>query len=144
MTDPAQPPSRQPGCDAPSLPPAKARVLLVEDEPLVLQYASAQLAAFGYAVTATPAGPDALAILERDRGYDLLFTDVVLPKGMSGVELVRRALLLCPGLKILMTSGYSEDVFQHHGRPEAGTVLLRKPYRRHDLADAIRRALAQG
>ncbi len=115
----------------------------MEDEPLVLQYASAQLTSFGYAVTAVPAGPDALAILEEDRFFDLLFTDVVLPRGMSGVELVRRARLLCPGLKVLMTSGYSEDVFQHHGRPEAGTVVLRKPYRRHHLSDAIRRALAQ-
>jgi CheY-like chemotaxis protein len=119
------------------------RILLVEDEPLVLQYATAQLTNFGYSVTSAPTGPEALAILEQDRSFDLLFTDVVLPRAMSGVELVRRARILCPGLKVLMTSGYSEDAFQLHGRPEAGTVMLPKPYRRQDLADAIRRALLQ-
>jgi CheY-like chemotaxis protein len=115
----------------------------VEDEPLVLQFAAAQIAGFGYAVTASSSGPEALAILERER-FDLLFTDVVLPKGMSGVELVRRARALSPGIKVLMTSGYSEEVFQLHGRPEPGTIMLGKPYRRHDLAEALRRALAAG
>lgn len=127
----------------PTRPRLQERILLVEDEPLVLQYATAQLANFGYRVTSAAAGPEALGILEQDRDFDLLFTDVVLPRGMSGVELVRRARILCPGLKVLMTSGYSEDAFQLHGRPEAGTVMLAKPYRRQELADAVRRALLQ-
>ena len=110
----------------------------------MLQFAAAQLTKLGYAITAAPAGPEALAILEQDRAFDLLFTDVVLPRGMSGVELVRRARVLCPGIRVVMTSGYSEDVFQLHGRPEAGTIMLPKPYRRHDLSGAIRRALVQG
>ncbi len=113
----------------------------MEDEPLVLQFAAGQLASFGYEVTTAAAAPEALAILEQDRSFALLFTDVVLPKGMSGVELVRHARALCPDLRVVMTSGYSEEVFQLHGRPDAGTVMLPKPYRRHDLSSAIRRAL---
>ncbi len=121
----------------------RQRVLVVEDEPSVRQFVCAQLTNLGYRVEAVATGPEALKVLRRDRGFDLLFTDVVLPKGMSGVELVRRARILCPALRIVMTSGYSEDVFQLHGRPEAGTIMLPKPYRRHDLSGAIRRALMQ-
>jgi CheY-like chemotaxis protein len=115
----------------------------VEDEPMVLQYATAQLISFGHEVSATSAGPDALLLLEKDRSFDLLFSDVVLPNGMSGVELARRAQALKPEIRVLLTSGYSEDAFRHYGRPEPGTILLRKPYRRSVLADAIRRALQQ-
>ena len=111
---------------------------------MVLQYATAQLVSFGHEVSATSAGPDALRLLEEDRSFDLLFSDVVLPKGMSGVELARRAQALKPELRILLTSGYSEEAFRHYGRPEPGTVLLRKPYRRSVLADAIRQALQSG
>ncbi len=108
---------------------------------MVLQYATAQLVSFGYEVSATSAGPDALLLLEQDRSFDLLFSDVVLPKGMSGVELARRAQALKPDIRVVLTSGYSEEAFRHYGRPEPGTVLLRKPYRRSILADAIRKAL---
>jgi YesN/AraC family two-component response regulator len=66
---------------------------------------------------------------------------VVLPKGMSGVELAGRARNLKPGLKVLLASGYSEDVFAHHGQPEEGTHLLRKPFRRQELAVVLREVL---
>jgi CheY-like chemotaxis protein len=120
----------------------KERVLLVEDEPKVLQFASSQLENLGYDVTAVTNGPEALVLLGQGEPYDLLFSDVVLPKGMSGVELARRARELRPDLKILLTSGYSEEAFQHHGRPEQGTILLKKPYRRKELAEVIRKVLS--
>ncbi len=60
---------------------------------------------------------------------------------MSGVELSRQAQSVQPNLKVLLTSGYSEEVFQHHGRPKEGTLLLRKPYRRKELAETLRKAL---
>jgi CheY-like chemotaxis protein len=62
---------------------------------------------------------------------------------MSGVELTRQATRRCPQLKVLLTSGYSEEVFQHHGRPEEGTQLLRKPYRRKELAETLRKVLEE-
>ncbi len=126
----------------PSAPPLGVeRVLLVEDEPQVLQFASSQLLGLGYEVTAVSSGVDALDLLAKGVPVDLLFTDVVLPKGVSGVELAKRAKDLKPDLKVLLTSGYSEDAFAHHGRPEEGTRLLRKPYRRQELAKALREVL---
>jgi CheY-like chemotaxis protein len=85
---------------------------------------------------------DALEALARDRSFDLLFTDVVLPKGLSGVELARQARAFKPEIRVLLTSGYSEEVFEAHGRPDENTPLLRKPYKRKELAEALREALA--
>ncbi|HEX2552920.1 MAG TPA: PAS domain S-box protein [Microvirga sp.] len=131
-------PVREP--DRPTI-PGRERVLLVEDEPQVLQFVSAQLVGLGYDVTAVSAGPDALDLLREDSRFDLLFTDVVLPRGMSGVELASQARQIRPGIKVLLTSGYPEEVFEHHGSPERGTLLLRKPYKRKDLAETLRKVL---
>jgi PAS domain S-box-containing protein len=119
------------------------RILVVEDEPQVLQFVSAQLLSLGYDVTAVSNGPDAVEVLENDIDFDLLFTDVVMPKGMSGVELARRAREIKPGLRVLLTSGHSQDVFERNGRPDADIELLRKPYRRTELAKVIREVLSQ-
>jgi signal transduction histidine kinase/CheY-like chemotaxis protein len=127
---------------APTLATPTARILVVEDQPEVLKFASSLLLSLGYEVEAVSTGPDALEVLTRDSRFDLLFSDVVLPKGMSGVELAQRAREVIPGLKVLLTSGYSEDVFEHHGRPDQGTPLLRKPYRRKDLAAMLTKVLA--
>jgi PAS domain S-box-containing protein len=120
------------------------RILAVEDEDPVRRFVCAQLETLGYAVTAVATAAEALELLNQGRPFDLLFTDVVLPKGMSGVELARLVRTLRPRLKVVLTSGYAEDAFEHHGRPEPGTPLLRKPYRRKDLADTIRAALDPG
>jgi CheY-like chemotaxis protein len=102
---------------------------------------SSQLTNLGYEVTDVGSGPEALALLQDNREFDLLFTDVVLPHGMSGVELARHARAIRPELKVLLTSGYPEEVFEQHGRPDPQTPLLRKPSRRKDLAEAVRKAL---
>ncbi len=120
---------------------AAVKVLVVEDEADVRRHATSSLHSLGYSVLEAPDGPSGLDLLKQDPGVDILFTDLVLPKGMSGVELARQARTLKPDLKVLLTSGYSEDVFQQHGRPEEGTRLLRKPYRRKELAEALRSAL---
>ncbi|HEX2554473.1 MAG TPA: PAS domain S-box protein [Microvirga sp.] len=119
----------------------RARILAVEDEPQVMQFVSSQLLALGCEVTAVSAGQDALDLLESGRAFDLLFTDVMLPRGMSGVELVKRARQIRPDIKVLLTSGYPEEVFEHHGRPE-DMPLLRKPYRRGELAETLRLLLS--
>jgi CheY-like chemotaxis protein len=126
--------------EPPSAAPAKERVLVVEDEPQVLEFVSSQLLSLGYDVTAVSTGTEALTLLEGDK-FDLLFTDLVLPKGLSGVEVARRAREMIPTLRVLLTSGYSEEVFEHHGRPEKDTPLLRKPYRRRELAEMLRKVL---
>jgi PAS domain S-box-containing protein len=123
------------------IPDGKERILVVEDDPQVLQFVTTQLVSLGYDVTAVSVGVDAIERIERDSRYDLLFTDVVLPKGMSGVELARRAKQMRPSMKVLLTSGYPEEVFEQHGRPDEGTLILRKPYRRKELADTLRQIL---
>jgi CheY-like chemotaxis protein len=119
----------------------RARVLVVEDEPSVRQFVCSQLKNLGYDAQAVASGSEALKVLDRDAGFDLLFTDIVLPQGMSGMELAKHARAISPGLKVLLTSGYPEEAFQRHGRPDADMSLLRKPFRRKELAQALKRAL---
>ncbi|HEX2556110.1 MAG TPA: PAS domain S-box protein [Microvirga sp.] len=121
-------------------PRGRERVLAVEDEPHVLQFVASQLLGLGYEVTAVADGPDALAVLSQDSSFDLLLSDIVLPKGMSGVELTKAARGLKPDLKVLYTSGYPEDVFRNH-EIDHDIRLLRKPYRRKELAAALREVL---
>jgi CheY-like chemotaxis protein len=83
-----------------------------------------------------------LGIIVKIRAIDLLFTDVIMPGGMNGRQLAVEALKRKPGLKVLYTSGYTEDAIVHHGRLDEGVLLLAKPYRRSDLARLIRTALA--
>ena len=117
------------------------RVLVVEDEVQVLQFVTSQLSALGYDVYPALSGDQGLTLLKEFDHFDLLFTDVVLGAGMSGIELVRRARDIQPNLKVLLTSGYPETVFEHHGRLDSGVALLPKPYKRTILADAVHKAL---
>jgi CheY-like chemotaxis protein len=121
----------------------EVRVLVVEDEPAVRQFVTTQLKALGYCVEAVATGPEAVKLLECDTDFELLLTDIVLPGGMSGVELAKRARQIKADLKVLLTSGYPKETFEHHGRPEADMPVLRKPYRRGELAEAVRRVLEQ-
>ena len=117
-------------------------ILLVEDDELVRHHVSRTLTSLGYTVTTAFNGPDALQKLQKGaESFDLLFTDVIMPGGMNGRELVSSALLLRPQLKVLFTSGYtSDDVAMLNLAAEC--QLLSKPYRRGELAEAIRRALS--
>jgi PAS domain S-box-containing protein len=126
---------------APADPGGTASILLVEDDTLVRRYACEQLLSLGYRVTEAANGAEALDILRGGAVVDLLLTDVVMP-GMNGRELADEALRGHPGLRVLYTSGYSEDTIVHHGRLDPGVQLLAKPYRRADLARRVRAALA--
>jgi PAS domain S-box-containing protein len=116
-------------------------ILVVEDSQAVRQVAVKILQGLGYQVREAEDGPGALAILEQPGKIDLLFTDLIMPKGIDGQELLRRARVLRPGLKALFTSGYSEQFIKGRGPTEAGVALLGKPYRTHKLAEAVRAAL---
>jgi signal transduction histidine kinase/ActR/RegA family two-component response regulator len=116
-------------------------ILLVEDDDLVRRFARQQLQALGYDVLVAANGPEALKRLRERADIDLLFTDIVMPGGMSGRDLADAALDLRPDLKVLYTSGYTENAIVHHGRLNPGVRLLSKPYRREDLAVALRETL---
>jgi PAS domain S-box-containing protein len=125
------------------LPRGHERVLVVEDDPMVRDFVVSQLTSLGYAVTNVQNGAEALKILSSGTEVDLLFSDVVMPGGMHGGELVRRARLLRPHLKVLLTSGYAENAIASY-TDIAGIEVLGKPYGRERLARAIREALDDG
>lgn len=86
-------------------------------------------------------GVGALDILEEKPQVDLLLTDVVLPGGMSGQKLAELVQDRNPDLPVLYMSGYTEDAIIHQGRLNKGVHLLQKPFRRKDIAQAVRRVL---
>jgi CheY-like chemotaxis protein len=116
-------------------------VLVVEDDEPVRRLAALELRAMGYHVLTAASGAEALQVLRADPPVDLLFTDIVMPGGMTGRELADAACRMRPGLHVLYTSGYTDNAIVHHGRLDAGVQLLSKPYRRADLARAVRQAL---
>jgi signal transduction histidine kinase len=117
-------------------------ILIVEDDALVREYVVAQISRLGYDTLAASNGAEALAIVDGPERIDLLFTDVIMPGSMNGRQLAIEAQKRRPGLKILFTSGYTENAIVHHGRLDAGVLLLPKPYLSADLARLIRIALA--
>jgi signal transduction histidine kinase len=116
-------------------------VLVVEDDAMVRAHVANELGNLGYRVRAVANGQEAMEVLRGDAPVDVLFTDVVMPGGMSGPQLAASALLLRPALRVLYTSGYTENAVVHHGRLDAGVVLLSKPYRRQELAEKLRYVL---
>ncbi len=116
-------------------------ILVVDDEEAVLDLAVHHLTALGYRVLSARSGEEALEVLQRPEGpqVDLLFTDVVMPGGINGLVLAERARTLRPGLRVLLASGYSDDLVQQQWR-ETPDVLA-KPYRRTDLASRVRAVL---
>ena len=119
-------------------------VLVVEDDPMVLRLAVQLLTSLGYQALEAHDGPEAVAMLERAGRVDLLFTDVVLPKGMNGTALARAARARRPQLKVLYMSGYTADAIIHHGVLDKGVHMLTKPFRKVELARKVRQVLDSG
>jgi CheY-like chemotaxis protein len=116
-------------------------VLVVEDDPLVRNYVIAQIQSLGYTTLSARNAAEALAVLDNVPDIDLLFTDIIMPGAMNGRQLADTAVARKPSLKVLYTSGYTENAIVHHGRLDSGVLLLAKPYRKSDLARMMRRAL---
>ncbi len=131
-------------CEAPA--PAGSRaetVLVVEDSAEVRAYSAEVLRELGYRVLEAADGPAALAVLERPVGarVDLLFTDVILPSGMTGTALAERARALRPGLKVLFTTGYARGADDRSDGLDPGVELIAKPFTYADLALRARAVL---
>jgi PAS domain S-box-containing protein len=117
-------------------------ILIVEDDKLVRDYVLAQLHSLGYVTLDAANAAEALAVVKAGKQFDLLFTDVIMPGAMNGRQLANEVQKSKPGLKVLFTSGYTENAIIHHGRLDSGVLLLAKPYRKSDMAGMIRKALA--
>ncbi|MEG9524189.1 MAG: MASE4 domain-containing protein [Hyphomicrobiales bacterium] len=112
-------------------------VLVVEDEPAVLEMAVESLGELGYRTLTATQASEALERLGGPERIDILFSDVVMPGGMNGVQLSVEARRLRPGLRVLLTSGYTGTALDEHAVP-ADLPLLSKPYRRDELANKLR------
>ena len=117
-------------------------ILAVEDNPGLRQLVVRQLKQLGYRCLEAEDGPSALRMLEANEVH-LLFSDVIMPGGMSGYELGRAARNRWPKLKVLLTSGFPEEKLNGNGEPPWSMRLLLKPYRKEDLALLLREVLAQ-
>ncbi len=118
-------------------------ILVVEDADDVRSLDVMLLTKLGYRPVEARDGKSALAVLERTPEVTLLFTDVVLPGGMSGPEFAREAQRRRPELKVLFTSGYTENSIVHHCRLDDSVELIEKPYRWADLARRLRAILGR-
>jgi signal transduction histidine kinase len=121
-------------------PDGSETVLVVEDDDMVRAYVESELKTLGYRVIASSNGPAALEVLRQRGDIHLLFTDVVMPGGMFGPELARQAIALRPDLKVLFTSGYSQNPVKTPDGVDAR--ILTKPFKRQDLAAMLRSALS--
>ena len=116
-------------------------ILVVEDDPRVRRVSVRRLTELGYAVIEVDSGAAALAVLDRPAAIDLVFTDVVMPGGMTGVDLAREIRRRQPDLKILFTSGYADPAIAEGGLLTGNAAWLGKPYSRADLASKLRELL---
>ena len=117
------------------------RILVVEDDPGVREVSVGILQGQGYEVVEAEDGAQAIGCLQNHTAFDMLFTDVVLPGGMNGVEIAEQAVLIQPGIKVLFTTGYAENAVAHRGKLQPGSTLVNKPYRRAELLDKVRAML---
>lgn len=117
-------------------------VLVVEDEPAVLEMAVESLGELGYRTLTATQASEALDRLQGPERIDILFSDVVMPGGMNGVQLSVEARRLRPGLRVLLTSGYTGTALDDQGVP-ADLPLLSKPYQREELATKMRLVLGR-
>ena len=117
-------------------------ILVVEDDNLVRTFVIGQIQSLGYATLAAVNAKEAMVYIDGPEKVDLLFTDMIMPGSMNGRQLADAALQRRASLKVLFTSGYSNEAIIHHGHLDAGVLLLAKPYRKSDLAQMIRAALA--
>jgi CheY-like chemotaxis protein len=122
--------------------PKSEVVLVVEDDPDVRKLVLGMVESLGYHTVSAIDGPSALEALERIGKIDLLFTDVVLPRGMNGAVLAKTAQERQAGLRVLYMSGYTRNAILHNGALDEGVQLITKPFRKADLALKLREVLS--
>ena len=124
------------------LPGGAETILLVEDDPRLRRVLSRRLRSLGYGVLEAETGAAAMAELSMRPEIALVFTDMVMPGGMTGLELAEAALAMKPSVKILFTSGYAEPALARLGL--GAGAWLKKPYTADELAEKVREVLRDG
>ncbi|MGJ5180335.1 PAS domain S-box protein [Bradyrhizobium oligotrophicum] len=126
-----------------SVPHGHETILIVEDDPFVRMSVIRAVESLGYKVVAAENGNDALVEIKVNDDIDVLFTDIVMPGGISGWQLVELARQVRPGLAVIFTSGYPRDSLAESGHAAADAIVLTKPYRKAELALRLRDALTK-
>ena len=132
-------PSKTP--EAPSGEMAAMSVLVVEDEKLVREHLVAVLGSMGHTVVSAATAPEALDRVAQGPLFDLIISDIVMPGGMTGVEMTRRLRQSGVEAPILLVSGYTEDLAQLTGEMDDRLDFMKKPYRRSELLERMRALL---
>lgn len=115
------------------------RILVVEDQPDVRSHVEKLLRRAGFEVTSAENASQALGLLNAGQDFDVLFTDVIMPGGMNGVQLADAAMQIAPTMKVLFTSGFPASAFEEIGvRSWDSFELLQKPFRAADLLKAVK------
>jgi len=123
--------------------PVRETILVVEDDSRVRQLSIKRLQLLGYEVVEASDGPTAIEILKRGDPIDLLFTDLIMPGGLSGQDVAIEARKIKPGIKVLLTSGFAEELVRGDDPQRQNLKVLRKPYQQADLVTALREVLVQ-
>jgi signal transduction histidine kinase len=137
-----KPDAEQKSIDAQAIPRGSERLLVVDDNEDLLTVTSAMLTTLGYQVVCARNGAEALRMLQSGQPFELLFSDIVMPNGMNGVELAREARRLSIGIKILLTSGYARIVLERHNAVDEFQIID-KPFHLADLAQRLRAILRE-
>jgi CheY-like chemotaxis protein len=125
-----------------AIPKGHETILIAEDDPFVRSSVILRVETLGYKVIAAVNGDDALSKLRAHPEIAVLFTDIVMPGGMSGWELADQARQIRPGLPVVYSSGYAPETLVKEGRAPEQSIILTKPYRKSELAHRLREALA--
>ena len=137
-----EPDTEQDTIETQALPTGSERVLVVDDNEDLLNVTSAMLSTFGYQVSCAHNGAEALRTLQSDQPFELLFSDIVMPNGMNGIELARAAKRLRKDISILLTSGYAEEVLQRNNAMGEFSIID-KPFSSTELAQRVRSILSE-
>ena len=114
---------------------------MAEDDPFVRSSVVLRIENLGYSVVAAVNGNDALQKLKDHPDIDMLFTDIVMPGGMSGWELADKAREIRPGLPVVFSTGYALEMPFQKEHAGGKSIMLNKPYRKAELAQRLREAL---
>ena len=120
---------------------AERLVLVVEDDADVRSLTVQLLRDLGYRTIEAANGAEAVEQLELRHDVALLFTDVILKGGETGVDVAKEVQLRSPDIRVLFTSGYTRDVISHHGGLGAGVDLLEKPFTKTQLGTRVAKAI---